>query len=150
VIVAAGGLLGCVAIGAMFALPVFLRPIVRDTGWSITGISAAMTIGFLALTFGSMAWGNLSDPALFGAGTGKFSAADDGHGDRRHCHGRRPGHGVGAAGGRAIYDTFASYTWMYVGASGMGLGVFLIALTFKPMTGNPTAPSQTALYTLPA
>jgi MFS family permease len=61
VIVAAGGLLGCVAIGAMFALPVFLRPIARDTGWSITGISAAMTIGFLALAFGSMAWGNLSD-----------------------------------------------------------------------------------------
>ena len=26
VIVAAGGLLGCVAIGAMFSLPVFLRP----------------------------------------------------------------------------------------------------------------------------
>ncbi len=61
VIVAAGGLLGCVAIGAMFALPVFLRPIARDTGWSITGISVAMTIGFLALAFGSMAWGNLSD-----------------------------------------------------------------------------------------
>ena len=27
VIVAAGGLLGCVAIGAMFSLPVLLRPI---------------------------------------------------------------------------------------------------------------------------
>jgi len=32
VIVAAGGLLGCVAIGAMFSLPVMLRPIVQDTG----------------------------------------------------------------------------------------------------------------------
>jgi MFS family permease len=61
VIVAAGGLLGCIAIGAMFSLPVFLRPIARDTGWSITGISAAMTIGFLAMALGSMAWGNLSD-----------------------------------------------------------------------------------------
>ena len=40
-IVAAGGLLGCVAFGAMFALPVFLRPIAHDTGWSITGVSAA-------------------------------------------------------------------------------------------------------------
>ena len=29
VIVAAGGLLGCVAIGAMFSLPVFLLPISR-------------------------------------------------------------------------------------------------------------------------
>jgi len=31
VIVAAGGLLGCVAMGAMFALPIFLRPIAEDS-----------------------------------------------------------------------------------------------------------------------
>ncbi|KRR07628.1 hypothetical protein CQ12_27750 [Bradyrhizobium jicamae] len=61
VIVAAGGLLGCVAIGGMFSLPVFLQPIARDTGWSVTGISSAMTVGFLAMAFTSMAWGTLSD-----------------------------------------------------------------------------------------
>jgi len=61
VIVAAGGLLGCVAIGGMFSLPVFLRPIAQDTGWSVTGVSSAMTIGFLAMAFTSMAWGTLSD-----------------------------------------------------------------------------------------
>lgn len=61
VIVAAGGLLGCVAMGAMFSLPVFLRAMARDTGWSVTGISAAMTLGFLAMAACSMAWGNLSD-----------------------------------------------------------------------------------------
>jgi MFS family permease len=61
VIVAAGGLLGCVAIGSMFSLPVLLKPIARDTGWSVTGVSSAMTVGFLAMAFGSMAWGNLSD-----------------------------------------------------------------------------------------
>jgi MFS family permease len=61
VIVAAGGLLGCVAIGGMFSLPVFLQPIARDTGWSVTGISSAMTIGFLAMACSSMAWGTLSD-----------------------------------------------------------------------------------------
>ena len=61
VIVAAGGLLGCVAIGAMFSLPVFLLPIAQDTGWSVTGLSSAMTIGFLALAFASVAWGTLSD-----------------------------------------------------------------------------------------
>jgi MFS family permease len=65
VIVAVGGLLGCMAIGAMFSLPVLLRPISQDTGWSITGISSAMTIGFLALALASMAWGSLSD--RFGA-----------------------------------------------------------------------------------
>jgi MFS family permease len=61
VIVATGGLLGCVAMGAMFSLPVFLLPISKDTGWSVTGISSAMTIGFIALALASMAWGTLSD-----------------------------------------------------------------------------------------
>jgi len=61
VIVAAGGLLGCVAIGGMFSLPVLLQPIARDTGWSVTGVSSAMTIGFLAMACTSMAWGTLSD-----------------------------------------------------------------------------------------
>src|SRR5438132_5605905 len=61
VIVAAGGLLGCVAIGGMFSLPVLLQPIARDTGWSVAGISSAMTIAFLAMAFASMIWGTLSD-----------------------------------------------------------------------------------------
>jgi MFS family permease len=61
VIVAAGGLLGCVAIGGMFSLPVLLQPIARDTGWSVTGVSSAMTIGFLAMALTSMIWGTLSD-----------------------------------------------------------------------------------------
>src|SRR5271156_3570903 len=64
VIVAAGGLLGCVAIGGMFSLPVFLRPIAQDTGWSVTGGSSAMTGAFLAMAFTSMIWGGLS--AWFG------------------------------------------------------------------------------------
>jgi len=61
VIVAAGGLLGCVAAGGMFSLPVLLQPIARDTGWSVTGVSSAMTIGFLAMALTSMIWGTLSD-----------------------------------------------------------------------------------------
>ncbi len=61
VIVAAGGLLSCVAIGSMFSLPVFLQPIARDTGWSVTGVSSAMTIGFLAMALASLMWGSLSD-----------------------------------------------------------------------------------------
>ena len=61
VIVAAGGLLGCVAIGGMFSLPVLLQAIARDTGWSVTGVSSAMTIGFLAMALTSMIWGTLSD-----------------------------------------------------------------------------------------
>ena len=61
VIVAAGCVLGCIAEGAVFCLPVFLLPISRSTGWSITGVSAAMTIGFVAMAFASMAWGHLTD-----------------------------------------------------------------------------------------
>lgn len=61
VIVAAGALIGCVAIGSMFSLPVLLTPMTAATGWSRTGISSAMTIGFLAMALGSMAWGAVTD-----------------------------------------------------------------------------------------
>jgi MFS family permease len=65
VIVVVGGLIGCVAMGCLFALPIFLQPMVTQTGWTHTGISAAMTIGFLAMAFASLFWGLLSD--RFGA-----------------------------------------------------------------------------------
>jgi MFS family permease len=61
IIVAAGAVMGCIALGAMFSLPVLLRPIAASTGWSTTGVSAAMTVGFLAMAVGSAAWGTLSD-----------------------------------------------------------------------------------------
>jgi MFS family permease len=32
-----------------------------------------------------------------------------------------------------LYDTFSTYTWLYVFSFGMGIGSFLIALTFKPI-----------------
>jgi MFS family permease len=61
VIVAVGGLMGCVAIGSMFSLPVFLSPIAQATGWSRTGLSIAMTINFLALAVAGFGWGILVD-----------------------------------------------------------------------------------------
>jgi len=61
VIVAVGGLMGCVAIGAMFSLAVFLAPMSAETGWSRAGISFAMTINFLVMAFGSFGWGAASD-----------------------------------------------------------------------------------------
>jgi len=61
VIVALGGLMGCVAIGAMFSLAVFLAPMSAETGWSRAGISLAMTINFVVMAFGSFAWGSASD-----------------------------------------------------------------------------------------
>ena len=61
VIVAAGGFLGCIAIGAMFCLPVFLTPLTEATGWSRTGVSAAMTTAFLAMAAAGIGWGLLVD-----------------------------------------------------------------------------------------
>ena len=105
-IVAAGGLLGCVAIGGLFALPVLLRPIAQDTGWSTTGISTAMTLAFIAMALGSVAWGNLSDqywPAPGGA------------------------HRRGAAGGGAVAGEFgvvladvSALLWGGGGSGGLG------------------------------
>jgi MFS family permease len=56
-----GGLMGCVAIGAMFSLAVFLDPMSAETGWSRAGISTAMTIDFLIMGVAGFLWGTLSD-----------------------------------------------------------------------------------------
>ena len=61
VIVAAGSLLGCVAIGALFSLAVFLQPMSEATGWSRTGISSTMTIDFLVMGVAAFGWGALTD-----------------------------------------------------------------------------------------
>ena len=60
-VVAAGGILGCGAAGAVFSLAVFLQPLADDTGWSRTGVSTAMTIVFLAMGLASFGWGALTD-----------------------------------------------------------------------------------------
>jgi MFS family permease len=60
-LVAIGALITCVAVGAMFSLPVFLEPISVGTGWSRTGISSAMTLDFIFMGLASFAWGAASD-----------------------------------------------------------------------------------------
>ena len=65
VIVAAGGLMGCVAAGTMFSLAIFLEPVASETGWSRAGISTAMTLNFLVMGVGGFLWGSLTD--RFGA-----------------------------------------------------------------------------------
>jgi MFS family permease len=61
VIVGAGAVMGCVAIGALFSLAVFLQPMADATGWSRTGISTAMTLDFLAMGVAAFGWGALTD-----------------------------------------------------------------------------------------
>jgi MFS family permease len=61
VIVGAGALMGCVAIGALFSLAVFLQPMSEATGWTRTGVSSAMTLDFLTMGVAAFGWGALSD-----------------------------------------------------------------------------------------
>jgi MFS family permease len=61
VMVALGAFMTCIAIGAMFSLAVFLRPITEATGWSTTAVSTAMTLNFLGMGAAGFGWGALSD-----------------------------------------------------------------------------------------
>ena len=49
------------------------------------------------------------------------------------------GMALGPLAGGLIYDALASYTWLYVGSWAMGIGAFLIALTFRPV--SPARPA---------
>jgi MFS family permease len=60
-IVAAGALMTCVGMGAVFSLPVFLQPISDETGWTRAGVSSAMTLDFLTMGVAGFGWGALSD-----------------------------------------------------------------------------------------
>ena len=60
-LVAAGAVLGCVGVGALFSLAVLLQPMGSDTGWSRAGLSAAMTVAFIASGFAGFGWGALGD-----------------------------------------------------------------------------------------
>ena len=61
VVVAAGALITCVAMGALFALPVYQTPMADDTGWARAGIAGAMTIGFITMGVAGFFWGAISD-----------------------------------------------------------------------------------------
>jgi len=61
VVVGAGMLISCVAMGACLSLAVFLQPVSQDTGWSRTGVSSAGTIVFLAMGASAFGWGWLND-----------------------------------------------------------------------------------------
>ena len=61
IVVGAGMLISCVAMGACLSLAVFLQPVSQDTGWSRTGVSSAGTIVFLAMGASAFGWGWLND-----------------------------------------------------------------------------------------
>jgi len=61
IVVGTGALMTCVGFGTMLSLAVFLQPLSADTGWSLSGVSAAATIDFLAMGLAAFFWGTLSD-----------------------------------------------------------------------------------------
>ena len=61
VVVGAGAVITCIALGALFSLAVFLQPMAETTGWSRAGISGAMALDFLTMGIAGFVWGALSD-----------------------------------------------------------------------------------------
>ena len=52
------------------------------------------------------------------------------------------GMATGPVVGGLIYDSYASYSWLFIGSFGLGLGAFLIALTFRPFPKEEMAPAS--------
>ena len=50
------------------------------------------------------------------------------------------GMATGPVVGGLIYDAFASYAWLFITCFGLGVGAFLIALTFRPFPNRSGVP----------
>jgi MFS family permease len=61
VIVAVGIVVGCICMGGVMPLGVFLQPVAASLGWSHTGIATASTLAFLWMGVGGFLWGWLYD-----------------------------------------------------------------------------------------
>jgi MFS family permease len=61
VIVAVGIVVGCISMGGVMSLGVFLQPMSEAVGWSYAGIAMASTLTFLWMGVGGFLWGWLYD-----------------------------------------------------------------------------------------
>ena len=61
VIVAVGVVVGCIGMGGLMSLGVFLLPMVDAQGWSRAWVSTASTLAFLSMGVGGFLWGRLYD-----------------------------------------------------------------------------------------
>lgn len=145
IVVAAGALMGCVAVGSLFSLAVFLQPMSEATGWSRTGISTAMTLDFLTMGVAAFGWGALSDRfgprivVLTGAvllGLGLFLAS------------RATsllefqivyGVVVGAAAGAVFVPTMATVTGWFDKHRSIAVSLVSAGMGMGPMTISPLA-----------
>lgn len=145
VVVAAGALMGCVAIGSVFSLAVFLQPMSEASGWSRTGVSTAMTIVFLTMGFASFGWGALTDrfgprPVLLSGGVllglGLTLAS---HAPSLLAFQLTYGIVVGAAAGAVFTPTFATITGWFERHRALAVSLVSAGMGVAPMTISPFA-----------
>lgn len=145
VVVAVGGLMGCMAAGAMFSLAVFLAPMTADTGWSRTAISSAMTLNFLAMGVAGFAWGALSDrfgarivtlagAALLGAGMVLASRATS-EAQFQWVYGLL----VGISAGSFFPPMIATVSGWFERHRGLAVSLVSAGVGIAPMTMSPLA-----------
>lgn len=145
VMVAAGALMGCVAIGSVFSLAVFLQPMSEATGWSRTGVSTAMTIVFLTMGFASFGWGALTDRCgprivvlsggvLLGLGLLLASRATSLI-EFQLIYGI----GVGGAAGAVFTPTFATITGWFERHRSLAVSLVSAGMGVAPLTVSPFA-----------
>ena len=145
VVVAAGALMGCVAIGSLFSLAVFLQPMSEATGWSRTGISTAMTLDFLTMGVAAFGWGALTDrfgprpvvlagALLVGAGLALASRATSLL-EFQLIYGVL----VGAAAGAVFAPTMATVTGWFDKHRSIAVSLVSAGMGMGPMTISPFA-----------
>jgi MFS family permease len=152
VIVAAGAFMGCVAIGSIFSLPVFLQPMSAGTGWSRADISLAMTLNFIAMGIASFGWGAVTDrfgpraallpgSALLGLGLVLASRASS-------VEQFQIAYGVlvGAGGGAIFAPLMATVTGWFDRHRSLAVSLVSAGMGIAPMTVAPIAAILVSKY----
>lgn len=145
VIVGLGGLMGCVAIGAMFSLAVFLGPISAATGWSRAAVSSAMTLDFLVMGLAGFLWGAASDrfgprvvvlagAIILGAGLWLASRAHSALGFQLGFGGL-----VGVAAGAFFAPVIATVTGWFDTQRALAVSLVSAGMGMAPLTMSPLA-----------
>ena len=143
IIVAAGGLIGCMAAGSMFALAVYLQPIATDTGWSRAEISTGMTLVFVVMGVSGFAWGWASDQVgpkpvvLAGAVLLSFGLMLASRATSPLWFELAYGLLVGAAGGAFFAPIIATTTLWFDKQLGLAVSLVSAGMGMAPLTLSP-------------
>jgi len=137
IIVGIGIVVTCIGMGAMLSLSIFLQPMSQAMGWTRTGISTAALINWLAMGVGAFLWGALSDrlgtrTVLLLGGREYFGARIMGTAFGAVALVSTLGMALGPPVGGWLFDTYGSYSWLYLSSFAIGLAAVAIASTFRP------------------